>query len=64
VPTLLHVGVEWTTALRHDPVNVLCGILDIAGLAVHAVLKVDHQLFVNVLVHASRTVSTLRRSVD
>jgi hypothetical protein len=40
--TLSHVRVVRTAgALRH-PVDVLVGILDVAGLAVDAVLRVDH----------------------
>ena len=38
----LHVRVVWPAgALRGDPVNILAGLLDIASLAVHAVLRVD-----------------------
>ena len=32
-----------TTALRRDPDDVLRGVLDVAGLAMHAVLRVDLQ---------------------
>lgn len=40
----LHAAVVWpAAALRRDPHNVLGRVLDVAGLAVHAVLRVDLQ---------------------
>src|SRR5207253_2029687 len=42
VPRDLHVRVvRAAAAFRHDPLDVLPRILDVAGLAVHAVLGVD-----------------------
>ena len=57
---LLHAVVCWPpTALWADPVDVLAVVLDVARLAVDAVLRVDHQahpvltvLPSHVLVHA------------
>ena len=38
----LHVAVVWpATAFWCDPVNVLGRILDVTGLTVHAILRVD-----------------------
>ena len=38
----LHIRIIWAfTALRHSPRDVLRGILDIAGFAMHTVLVVD-----------------------
>src|SRR3546814_18727954 len=66
----LHIGVIWAAAtLRHHPFDVLPGILDVAGLAVHAVLRVDLQarvravLVAHDLVHARRAVALLGRIV-
>ena len=40
----LHIGIVWpTAAFWHNPINILCDVLDIASLAVHAVLRVDLQ---------------------
>mmetsp|Transcript_46268 Transcript_46268/g.144739 ORF Transcript_46268/g.144739 Transcript_46268/m.144739 type:complete len:512 (-) Transcript_46268:298-1833(-) len=51
-------------ALRHGPVDVLRGHLDAAALAVHAVLRVDDELLVLVvLVDAGGTEAALRRGV-
>src|SRR3546814_253504 len=42
---LLHIRIVRTTAaLRRDPVDVLIGVLDVAGLAVDAVLRIDLEL--------------------
>jgi hypothetical protein len=39
-----HVRIGWPfTTLRHDPVDILRWILDVAGLAMHAVLRIDLQ---------------------
>ena len=44
---ILHPGVIWTpTAFRHDPVDILRRVLDVAGLAVHAILRVDLETLV------------------
>ncbi|EAP75820.1 hypothetical protein ISM_13180 [Roseovarius nubinhibens ISM] len=46
----LHIGVvRPVTALRRGPVDVLLGILDVTGLAVHAVLEVDDKFRLPVL---------------
>src|SRR5215468_10260579 len=46
----LHLGVVRTaSALRSSPCDVADGILDVAGLAVDAVLRVDDQLEVGTL---------------
>src|SRR6056297_3727305 len=64
-----HVGViRSVPALRHRPVDVLRRILDIAGLAVHAVLEVDDEerllaLLRNNLVDTGRAVSLRRLGV-
>lgn len=55
----LHVGVERSPTFGDNPVDVLHGILDVAGLAVHAVLVVDHEFVVHILVDACRTVPAL-----
>lgn len=67
----LHVYVERPfAALRRDPDNVLCRILDIAGLAVYAVLGVDLQSRVAAvrlaqnLIYAGRAVPLLGRVVE
>src|ERR1700676_5241343 len=56
-----------TAALGRHPVDVLRRILDVAGLAVHAVLRVDPQLrlageFLD-LIHARRTIPRLGTGV-
>src|SRR5262249_10833386 len=60
----LHVRVvRPATALGHDPLDVLLRALDVAGLAVHAVLGVDlkarRPVLRDELVHSSRTVARL-----
>src|SRR3989338_7007649 len=48
----LHVRVvRPAAAFRRDPDDVLRGILDVAGLAMHAVLRVDLQARAGGLVH-------------
>src|SRR3546814_5867496 len=62
----LHIGVIWAAAtLRHHPFDVLPGILDVAGLAVHAVLRVDLQARVRAVrseEHTSELQSLMRIS--
>lgn len=61
-----------TATLWHGPVNVLARILDIAGLAVNAVLRVDlealgasgSRFIINKLVHTGRAETTLRTIID
>src|SRR5690348_8054510 len=61
-----------TATLWHGPVNVLARVLDIAGLAVNAVLRVDLEtlgasgarLILNKLIHTSRAETTLRTIID
>ena len=50
--TLLHVRVVRSArAFRHLPDDILLRILDLAGLAVHAVCRVDLKLFLAALFH-------------
>jgi len=43
---ILHAIVSWpATALRHDPIDILAWILDVASLTVNAVLRIDLQSF-------------------
>src|SRR6202007_2281982 len=65
----LHVGIVGAAAaFRRDPDDVLRRVLDVAGLAVHAVLRVDLQtrrgLEVHELVDARRAVALLRPGID
>ncbi len=60
--------VRATGALRHYPVDILRRVLDVAGLAMHAVLRVDLQLRITSLladdlVHPGRAISRLRAAV-
>src|SRR5690349_5136641 len=65
-----HVGiVRSAAAFRYDPIDVLARVLDVAGLAVNAVLGVDLQprpagLAGDDLVDSGRTVVLLRRVVE
>src|SRR5690606_33843206 len=66
----LHVGiVRAASAFRHDPDDVLGRILDVAGLAVHAVLRVDLQpvgagaFVLDELVDTGRAVALLRPGI-
>src|SRR3954447_14900565 len=66
-PAPLHVRiVRSTAALGYNPINVLLRVLDIAGFAMHAVLRVDLQPrlagrgFHHDLVHARRTIALFR----
>src|SRR6185312_3274494 len=65
-----HVRVIGTAAtLGHHPVDILGRILDVAGLAVHTVLRVDLQPRLAVtdahdLVHARRTIALFRRIIE
>src|SRR5262245_4835221 len=69
-PALSHVRIVWPAApFGGDPVDVLRRILDVAGLAVDAVLGVDHEprgAFVDadVLVDTGRAVARLRAMVE
>jgi hypothetical protein len=61
----LHVGVIGaSSAFRHDPVDILRRILDVAGLAVNAILGVDLQsrapAFFDIFVDAGRAITLLR----
>src|SRR6266480_7556645 len=65
----LHVGIVGAAAaFRRDPDDVLLRVLDIAGLAVHAVLRVDLEarrgLEVNELIDTGRAVALLRPGID
>src|SRR3546814_11396278 len=59
----LHAVVDWAfAALRSHPHDILRGVLDVAGLAVHAVLRIDLQAVLacvglDEFLHAGRTVS-------
>ena len=64
-----HIDVDKTPAtFWNDPVDILRGILDIAGLAMNAVLSVDLQSRVRPidithdLIHARRTIIVFRRT--
>src|SRR5690606_28315780 len=65
----LHPVVDRAFApLGRDPDDVLCGVLDVAGLAVHAVLRVDLQpvltrFGLDELVHPGRAKAGLRAAV-
>ena len=62
----LHIGVIRPVAtLRCDPVDILAGVFDIAGFAMHAVLEIDHKarvfaLFLHHLIHTCGAIA-LRR---
>ncbi|EAU46901.1 hypothetical protein R2601_13804 [Salipiger bermudensis HTCC2601] len=63
-----HVGiVRAVAALRDRPVDVLGRVLDVAGLAVHAVLEVDHEarlaLVLDELVDPGRAVALRRAGI-
>src|SRR2546426_8356376 len=65
----LHVGIVGAAAaFRRDPDDVLRRVLDVAGLAVHAVLRVDLQarrgLEVDELIDTGRAVALLRPGID
>src|SRR5665213_895386 len=67
----LHVDVIGTAAtLRCHPVDVLAGILDVAGLAMHAILRVDLQPLaggaggIDELVDAGRAIALLGTIVN
>src|SRR6478736_6677168 len=65
----LHVGVvRAAAAFRDDPDDVLLRVLDVARLAMHAILRVDLQsgraTFRNEFVHPSRTVARLGAVVN
>src|SRR5438270_6708444 len=67
--TSSHVGVvRAAAAFRHDPYDVLRRVLDVAGLAVHAVLRVDPQAlraaFLHEFVDPVRTVARLGACVN
>src|SRR3954466_12227481 len=71
VPTkILHVRVIWSsTAFRSDPVDVLGRVLDVACLAVDAILGVDLQLRFTTLpldefIDSCRAIALLRASID
>jgi hypothetical protein len=64
-----HIWIVWTAAaLRGNPYNVLCRVLDVAGFTMHAVLCVDLQtvgavIRLNELIHGRRTETPFRSSV-
>src|SRR5690242_21697867 len=63
-PASLHVGiVRPSSAFGDDPVDVLGRVLDVAGLAVNAILRVDLEArpgrFLDELVDAGRAISLL-----
>ena len=67
-PSHLHVRVRGAAEpFGADPVNILRGVFDIAGLAVHAVLGVDLKsrtvLFMHDFIHAGGAVSLRGLSV-
>ena len=61
--TNLHAAINGpTTTFRRDPNNILTGVLDITGLAMHTVLSIDVKfmlvmLVFNVLINASRAIA-------
>src|SRR5713226_10260026 len=69
-----HVGIVGTAAaFGHGPIDILCRILDVAGLAMDAVLRVDLETRLAIvgghhLVNASRAVALrglgIERQVD
>ena len=66
----LHAGVgRAAAAFGRDPDDVLRGVLDVAGLAMHAVLRVDLQALATLLgivhkfVHPGRAVAAFRASI-
>src|SRR5690554_2485791 len=65
----LHIRIVWaTTAFRCHPTNILCGILDVAGLAMHTVLEVDLEagfavVIFHYLVNSGRAVALCRFGV-
>src|SRR3954451_474622 len=69
----LHIGIiRPSSALGDDPVDILGRVLDVAGLAVHAILRVDLQAWtarlLDELIDSRRAISLLRprikRQVD
>src|SRR4051812_43939189 len=65
----LHIGIiRSSSALGHDPVDVLRRVLDVAGLAVDAILGVDLEprppLFLDKFIDARRTISLLRTCIN
>src|SRR5688572_7979260 len=66
----LHVGiVRASSAFRNHPVYVLGRVLDVTGLAVNAILRVDLKsrrtfFHSNDFVNARRTITLLRRVVE
>src|SRR5690606_37966666 len=69
VPPLLHIGVNRPLAtLRRHPVDVLVGVLDVAGLAVHAILGVDDvdlpAILLHPLIDACRTITGRRTGIN
>lgn len=65
-----HVAVVWTAAaFWHDPVDVLAWVLDVASLAMNAVLGIDYEPWVGSvevtrhLIHARWTIILLWRAV-
>ena len=66
-PKPLHVAVIGpASALRHNPVDILCRILDITGFTVDAVLGIDLEsgscAFLNNFINPSRAIA-LRRLI-
>ena len=65
----LHVGIIWASpAFRRDPYDVLGRILDVAGFAMHTVLRVDHQALGAVValyefVHRGWTITTFQARI-
>src|SRR5690606_39526867 len=65
----LHAAVDGTfSALRGYPHDVLGGVLDVAGFAVHAVLRVDLQavfavVVLDELIHAGRAIARLGAAI-
>src|SRR5262245_22526511 len=64
-----HVHIDRSlTALRGDPIDVPVRIFDVAGLAVDAVLRVDHELrltsLLDPLVNPGRAVAARRTGED
>ena len=58
-----HIGiVRPVTALRRGPDDILAGVLDIAGFAMHAVLKVDLEAWL-FAVFGHKFVNTRRRAI-
>src|ERR1700712_2798132 len=67
-PASLHIGIIWpSSAFGDDPVDVLGRVLDVAGLAVDAILRVDLEprtgRLLDELIDSGRAISLLRPGI-